>query len=104
MQSKQFKNIFILIFSTILTTNLLFADPESGCEIDTNTLFLTGNNEVFYNTDTDIIVEIKANQQVPIEYLFKMFPFERVRFSKYCRAINYCLSGNLKNSINLVNK
>ena len=59
---------------------------------------------IYINTDTDIIVEIKANQQVPIEYLFKMFPFERVRFSKYSRAINYCLSGNLNNSINLVNK
>ena len=59
---------------------------------------------IYINTDADIIVEIKANEEVPIEYLFKMFPFERLRFSKYCRAINYCLSGNLNNSINLVNK
>jgi hypothetical protein len=59
---------------------------------------------IYINTDTDIIVEIKANNDVPIEYLFKMFPFERMRFSKYSRAINYCLSGNLNNSINLVNK
>ena len=49
---------------------------------------------IYINTDKDIIVEIKANEQVPIEYLCKMFPFQRVRFSKYCRAIHYCLSGN----------
>ena len=59
---------------------------------------------IYINTDADIIVEIKANKEVPIEYLFKMFPFERVRFSKYSRAINYCLSGNPNNSINLASK
>jgi len=66
---------------------------------------INSDGQSFYiNTDTDIIAEIKANNEVPIDYLFKMFPFERVRFSKYSRAINYCLSGNLNNSINLVNK
>jgi hypothetical protein len=66
---------------------------------------INSDGQSFYiNTDTDIIVEIKANNDVSIDYLFKMFPFERIRFSKYSRAINYCLSGNLNNSINLVNK
>lgn len=53
-----------------------------------------GNN-IYLNTDSNIIVEIKATNEVPIEYLFKMFPFERVRFSKYSRAINYYLSGDV---------
>jgi len=50
---------------------------------------------IYLNTDPNIIVEIKADMGVPIEYLFKMFPFERVRFSKYSRAINYSLIGDV---------
>ena len=38
--------------------------------------------------DPDIVVEIKAENFVPIEYLFKKFYFERIRFSKYTKAIN----------------
>ena len=42
------------------------------------------------NTDSDLIIELKKNRKVPIEYLLWKFPFERVRFSKYCRTINSC--------------
>jgi len=38
--------------------------------------------------DKEIAVEIKAADGVPIEYLMKKFPFERIRFSKYSKAIN----------------
>ena len=38
--------------------------------------------------DPDIVVEIKAEDFVPIEYLFNKFHFDRIRFSKYSRAIN----------------
>ncbi len=38
--------------------------------------------------DAEIAVEIKAPDNVPIEYLMKKIPFERVRFSKYSAAIN----------------
>ena len=38
--------------------------------------------------DPDIIVEIKAEDFVPIEYLFKIFHFDRIRFSKYSKAVN----------------
>jgi len=47
---------------------------------------------VYTKYDPDIIVEIKAEDFVPIEYLFKMFHFDRIRFSKYTRAINSFLS------------
>jgi SPX domain protein involved in polyphosphate accumulation len=43
---------------------------------------------VYKSHDEDIVVEIKASDDVPIEYLFRKFHFERVRFSKYSRAIN----------------
>jgi hypothetical protein len=38
--------------------------------------------------EPNIIVEIKAESFVPIEYLFKKFHFNRIRFSKYSNAIN----------------
>jgi hypothetical protein len=45
-------------------------------------------NAIYKRHDPDIIVEIKAENFVPIEYLFKKFQFNRIRFSKYSRAIN----------------
>lgn len=46
---------------------------------------------IYKKYDPYIIVEIKAEDFVPLEYLFKKFPFDRVRFSKYSRAINLLL-------------
>ena len=37
--------------------------------------------------DPEIVVELKADENVSLEYLNSKFPFERVRFSKYCRAV-----------------
>ncbi|MDC0446766.1 VTC domain-containing protein [Gammaproteobacteria bacterium] len=42
---------------------------------------------IYRNYDTDIIVEVKAGDFIPIEYLMRKFHFDRVRFSKYSRAI-----------------
>jgi len=44
---------------------------------------------VYKAYDSDIIVEIKAQDFVPLEYLFKKFQFDRIRFSKYSKAINF---------------
>ncbi|MEC7855295.1 MAG: VTC domain-containing protein [Candidatus Neomarinimicrobiota bacterium] len=41
----------------------------------------------FKNLDSEIVIEVKANNQVSIGYLSKMFPFERLKFSKYSRAM-----------------
>ena len=41
----------------------------------------------FKNLDPEIVIEVKANNQVSIGYLSKMFPFERLKFSKYSRAM-----------------
>lgn len=40
--------------------------------------------------DSDIIVEVKAPNDVPWEWLERKFPFEKTRFSKYSRAIQLC--------------
>ncbi len=47
---------------------------------------------IYKRYEQDIIVEIKAENYVPIEYLFKKFQFNRIRFSKYSRAINSFLA------------
>ena len=44
--------------------------------------------EIMIKTKPDIIVEVKAEDSVPVEYLFKKFHFDRIRFSKYSKAIN----------------
>ena len=48
----------------------------------------TKGKGVYKKYDPDIIVEVKAEDFVPIEYLFKIFHFDRIRFSKYSKAIN----------------
>jgi hypothetical protein len=48
----------------------------------------TKGKGVYKKYDPDIIVEVKAEDFVPIEYLFKIFHFDRIRFSKYSKAVN----------------
>lgn len=47
-------------------------------------------------SDPDIAVELKAEDSVGLEYLNSQFPFERVRFSKYSRAVNAILTNTAK--------
>jgi SPX domain protein involved in polyphosphate accumulation len=59
--------------------------------IDRHIEYVKLNNQgvaVYKNFDTDVIVEVKAKDSIPIEYLHQKFYFARVRFSKYSRAIN----------------
>jgi hypothetical protein len=51
-----------------------------------------GKEGVYKKYEPDIIVEIKAENFVSTEYLFKKFHFDRVRFSKYSKAINSYLT------------
>ena len=44
--------------------------------------------EVVGARDPDIIIEIKAQDSTSLEHLIRKFPFNRIRFSKYSRAIN----------------
>ena len=46
--------------------------------------------------DPEIAVELKADDHVSLQYLNDNFPFDRVRFSKYSRAINAILDNNAK--------
>ncbi|SVC34401.1 uncharacterized protein METZ01_LOCUS287255, partial [marine metagenome] len=45
--------LFSLIFSIFLTS-FIIADPTDGCELDTNTLFITSEGNVLYKSDVDI--------------------------------------------------
>ncbi len=63
--------------------------------IDRNIEYLKLNTKgkgIFKKYDPDIIVEVKADDIVPLEYLFQKFHFDRIRFSKYSKAINSFLA------------
>ena len=53
--------------------------------IDENISYQKHNSKIFYN-DEDIIVEIKANNEVNRDYILNLLPFQRTRFSKYSRG------------------
>ena len=38
--------------------------------------------------EPSVILEVKAEDSVPIEFLYEKFHFDRIRFSKYSKAIN----------------
>lgn len=57
--------------------------------------YLNGKISQFSTFDNFNIVELKYNLNQKVDYLIKSFPFDRTRFSKYCRGIhfirlNYC--------------
>ena len=43
----------------------------------------------YTKSDPLTAVEIKASIYTNVDQLLKEFPFQRVRFSKYCRGFNY---------------
>ena len=48
-------------------------------------------------TDPDVAVELKAPHALPADLLERLFPWDRTRFSKYCRAVEATLfHGNLR--------
>ncbi len=44
--------------------------------------------------DDSIVVEIKTSTSMAVDRIYKTIPFQRTRFSKYCRAIDSVLAGN----------
>ena len=46
--------------------------------------------------DSEIAVELKADDHVSLAYLNDKFPFDRIRFSKYSRAINAIFHNDAK--------
>ena len=55
-----------------------------------------GRTSPYRIVDPEIAVELKAEDAVSLEYLNKYFPFDRVRFSKYSRAVNAILNNTAK--------
>ena len=54
--------------------------------IDTDIIYNIYNGLVKKN-DESIIVELKTSENKNIDDLFEQFPFQEIRFSKYCRGI-----------------
>ena len=55
--------------------------------LDTNILYSLYKNERIKN-DKNIIVELKTSINQNIDDLFEKFPFQEIRFSKYCNGID----------------
>ena len=56
--------------------------------IDTNINYSKFNELNYIKSDSCVAVEIKANIHADVDQLLKEFPFQRVRFSKYCRGFD----------------
>ncbi len=54
--------------------------------IDKNLIYKNFKNNTFFR-DNKSIVEIKTSINKNVDELMRMFPFQRVRFSKYCFAV-----------------
>tara|TARA_B110000467_G_scaffold130022_1_gene124159 strand:- start:259 stop:852 length:594 start_codon:yes stop_codon:yes gene_type:complete len=55
--------------------------------IDTNILYNMYNNKIIKD-DKNIVVELKTSINQNIDELFEKFPFQEIRFSKYCNGID----------------
>ena len=55
--------------------------------LDTNILYNLYNNKRI-KEDKNIIVELKTSINQNIDNLFEKFPFQEIRFSKYCNGID----------------
>ena len=54
--------------------------------IDTNIVYNVYNC-FFKKKDTNVIVELKTSTNKNVDDLFEQFPFQEIRFSKYCNGI-----------------
>ena len=54
--------------------------------IDTGINYLNFQNSSYRVKDEQIIVELKPEVNTPFDFLINKFPFQRIRFSKYCNA------------------
>jgi hypothetical protein len=57
--------------------------------IDTNITYIEFNNVCNFKSDPHVAVEIKANKEANLDELMLQFPFQRIRFSKYCRGFDF---------------
>lgn len=58
--------------------------------IDTNIIYSPySKKSIFTSSDPYVAVEIKADIKSKVDQLINSFPFQRVRFSKYCRGFNF---------------
>ena len=55
--------------------------------IDTGIKYKNFQTNISYNDDKKIIVELKTSANKDLDDLIKLFPFQRIRFSKYCYAV-----------------
>ena len=57
--------------------------------IDENIVYQKYKNKRLYK-DNNIVAEIKSSFEYPKDIIEELFPFTRIRFSKYCNSIEKC--------------
>ena len=57
--------------------------------IDTNITYTDFQKSSYIEKDPNAAVEIKASKNSSLDNLMKKFPFQRIRFSKYCRGFDF---------------
>ena len=57
--------------------------------IDTNITYTDFKKTNYIEKDPNVAVEIKASKNSSLDNLMKEFPFQRIRFSKYCRGFDF---------------
>lgn len=57
--------------------------------IDENIVYKKYKNDRTYK-DSNIVAEIKSSFEYPKDIIEELFPFTRIRFSKYCNSIEKC--------------
>jgi len=58
--------------------------------VDTNISYCSySKKRNFISSDPHVAVEIKADVRSKVDQLINSFPFQRVRFSKYCRGFSF---------------
>ena len=64
-----------------------FAIDDVRISIDQNIYYENFETNRIYR-DQNIIVEIKTSIEKNLDELTKLFPFQKIRFSKYCFAVD----------------
>ena len=62
---------------------------DSRITIDTKIYYQRFGSTNEKINDDEIVVEIKTDDRNDLNNILTSFPFQRIRFSKYCRSLNY---------------
>ena len=66
-----------------------FIIDDVRISIDQNIIYKNFKTN-YYQKDNNCIIELKTSANKNADDLINLFPFQRIRFSKYCFAVESC--------------